>query len=59
LADYDDVILEHLLEDRRPATAEVHKQFTETLRDDLLVPVLLGAGALGPRRTTLAEDLAP
>ena len=46
LADYDDVILEHLLEDRQPATAEVYQQFTETLRDDLLVPVLLGAGAL-------------
>ena len=46
LADYNDVILEHWLEDRQPATAEVYQQFTETLRDDLLVPALLGAGAV-------------
>ena len=46
LADYDGVILEHLLEDRQPATAKVYKQFTATLREDLLVPLLLGVGAL-------------
>ena len=63
LADYDDVILEHLLEDRQPATSEVYQQFTETLRDDLLVPVLLGAGALdrGVQRLlkTLRHDTPP
>lgn len=44
LADFDDGLLEQLLEDVDPDRTEVYTHLAETLHSDLLVPVLLGAG---------------
>jgi elongation factor G len=43
LADFDDALLEQLLEDKVPATGEVFDQLTKDLREDLIVPVLIGS----------------
>ena len=42
LADFDDDLLEKLLEDVTPSTTEIFEQFSKDLADDLIVPVLLG-----------------
>ena len=44
LADFDDGLLEQLLEEVDPDKKEVYAHLSETMRADLLVPVLLGAG---------------
>lgn len=44
LADFDDGLLEQLLEEIDPDKREVYGHLADTLRSDLLVPVLLGAG---------------
>ncbi|MEX2298114.1 MAG: elongation factor G [Dongiaceae bacterium] len=44
LADFDDALLEQLLEDAVPSTEAIYAQLTKDLSDDLIVPVLLGAG---------------
>jgi elongation factor G len=44
LADFDDGLLEQLLEEIDPDKKEVYAHLAHTLHDDLLVPVLLGAG---------------
>jgi elongation factor G len=43
LADFDDDLLEKLLEDAIPPTEEVYEQLTKDLRDGLIVPVFMGA----------------
>lgn len=43
LADFDDDLLEKLLEDAVPATDEVYEQLTKDLRSGLIVPVFMGA----------------
>ncbi|MDC0033461.1 elongation factor G [Alphaproteobacteria bacterium] len=43
LADFDDNLLEQLLEDAIPPTEEVYEQLTKDLRDGLIVPVFMGA----------------
>ncbi|MDA0653628.1 MAG: elongation factor G, partial [Proteobacteria bacterium] len=43
LADFDDDLLEKLLEDAVPPTGEVYEQLTKDLRDGLIVPVFMGA----------------
>jgi elongation factor G len=43
LADFDDALLEQLLEDKVPAPAEIYGQLTKDLQEDLIVPVLFGA----------------
>ena len=43
LADFDDKLLEQLLEDSIPSKDQIYAQLTKTLGDDRLVPVLLGA----------------
>ncbi len=43
LADFDDVLLEQLLEDKIPATDEIYQQLTKDLQQDLIVPVFLGS----------------
>ncbi len=43
LADYDDKLLEQLLEDVQPSKEEIYHQLTQNLRRDLIVPVFLGA----------------
>jgi elongation factor G len=52
LADFDDKLLEQLLEDTQPSTQEIYGQITKDLQGDLIVPVLLGAAELdhGVRR---------
>lgn len=43
LADYDDKLLEQLLEDVAPLKEEIYRQLTQDLRRDLIVPVFLGS----------------
>ena len=43
LADFDDPLLEQLLEDKLPPNDEVYEHLTRDLRGDLIVPVFLGA----------------
>ncbi|MGH6934536.1 MAG: elongation factor G [Dongiaceae bacterium] len=43
LADYDDHLLEQLLEDAVPSKTEVYQQIAKDLAGDLIVPVLLGS----------------
>jgi elongation factor G len=43
LADFDDTLLEQLLEDVVPPKEEVYRHLTENLRRDRVVPVLLGS----------------
>ncbi len=43
LADFDDSLLEQLLEDVVPDKGEIYKHLTRSIRDDKLVPVFLGA----------------
>ena len=52
LADFDDKLLEQLLEDVQPSKEEIYSQLTRNLRRDALVPVFLGAAQLdhGVRR---------
>jgi elongation factor G len=52
LADFDDKLLEQLLEDVQPSKDEIYRQLTQDLRRDLIVPVFLGAAPLdhGVRR---------
>lgn len=44
LADFDDHLMEELLEDIEPPKDEVFDDLTKDLREGLIVPVLLGAG---------------
>ncbi len=44
LSDFDDALLEKLLEDIEPATEEVYQHLTKDLHGDLIVPVFIGAG---------------
>ncbi len=52
LADFDDKLLEQLLEDVQPSKEEIYRHLTQDLRRDLIVPVFLGAAQLdhGVRR---------
>jgi len=43
LADFDDKLLEQLLEDTVPDKTEIYKHLTRTVQEDKLVPVFLGA----------------
>eukprot|EP01137_Pigoraptor_chileana_P034604 Opistho-2@27410 len=47
LADFDDGLMEQLLEDKVPQTAEVYKQLTRDLQQDLIVPVFIGSAEHG------------
>jgi elongation factor G len=47
LADFDDHLLEQLLEDMVPSRDEVYGQLKSDLHKDLIVPVLLGAAEKG------------
>jgi elongation factor G len=52
LADYDDGLLEQLLEDIEPSKEEIYRHLAMNLSHDLIVPVLVGAAQLdhGVRR---------
>jgi elongation factor G len=43
LADFDDALLEQLLEDTQPSKEEIYSHLTKDLQKDLIVPVFLGA----------------
>ena len=45
LADFDDTLLEQLLEDVRPDKTEIYRHLTETIADDQIVPVMMGTAA--------------
>ncbi len=57
LADFDDTLLEQLLEDQIPATGEVYGQLTKDLREDLIVPVLFGSAEASNGITRLWKAL--
>jgi elongation factor G len=52
LADFDDKLLEQLLEDVQPSKQEIYRHLTQDLRRDLIVPVFLGSALMdhGVRR---------
>ncbi|MBL8642720.1 MAG: elongation factor G, partial [Rhodospirillaceae bacterium] len=43
LSDFDDALMEKLLEDIVPDKAEVYRQLSKDLAEDLIVPVMIGA----------------
>ena len=43
LADFDDALLEQLLEDVQPSKEEIYKHLTQDLQKNLIVPVFVGA----------------
>jgi len=47
IADFDDALLEQLLEDRVPAPTEIYAQLTRDLQQDLIVPVFFGSAEHG------------
>lgn len=52
LADFDDALLEQLLEDVQPSKDDIYRHLAQDLRGDLIVPVFLGSAHLdhGVRR---------
>lgn len=69
LADFDDALLEQLLEDVVPQNAEIYQHLTNSLRTDRIVPVFLGSAehdsgvrrllkALRHETATVAESAA-
>lgn len=57
LADFDDTLLEQLLEDKVPASQEIYEQLSKDLADDLIVPVLFGSAEQGNGITRLWKAL--
>ncbi|OUS17274.1 elongation factor G [Rhodospirillales bacterium 47_12_T64] len=47
LADFDDVLLEQLLEDEEPSSEEIYQQVSKDFGDDLVVPVMIGGAEHG------------
>jgi elongation factor G len=47
LADFDDALLEQLLEDVQPSPASLYRELAKDIKQDLIVPVLLGAADRG------------
>ncbi|GAB4394745.1 MAG: elongation factor G [Kiloniellaceae bacterium] len=57
LADFDDGLLEQLLEDKVPASEEIYAQIGKDLAGDLIVPVLFGSAEQGHGITRLLKTL--
>ncbi len=57
LADYDDALMEQILEDKTPPSADVFKLMAKELQSDLIVPVVLGSAAHGNGVTRLLKLL--
>jgi elongation factor G len=57
LADFDDTLLEQIIEDQRPMTDEVYGVATRVLQQHDLVPALLGAAASGNGILRLMKSL--
>src|SRR3546814_19041215 len=54
---FDDGLLEQLLEDKVPASAEIYEQLSKDHADDLIVPVLFGSAEQGHGITRLLKAL--
>jgi elongation factor G len=57
LADFDDDLLENLLEDVVPTTDEIYANLTKDLREDLIVPVFFGSAEQDSGITRLMKAL--
>jgi elongation factor G len=57
LADFDDGLLEQLLEDKVPPSDEIYEQISKDLAEDLIVPVLFGSAEQGHGITRLLKTL--
>lgn len=57
LADFDDDLLEQLLEDKVPPSDEIYEQIGKDLAEDLIVPVLFGSAEQGHGITRLLKAL--
>ena len=57
LADFDDTLLEQLLEDKVPASEEIYSYLGQFLAEDKIVPVLMGSAELGHGITRLLKVL--
>ncbi|NOX82954.1 MAG: elongation factor G [Alphaproteobacteria bacterium] len=57
VADFDDALMEQILEDKVPASDEIYDLMAQELREDIVVPVLLGSAAHGHGVTRLLKLL--
>jgi len=57
LADYDDALLEQLIEDKLPANTEVFELAAQVLRSHALIPAFLGSASHGNGLTRLMKAL--
>ena len=57
LADYDDALLEQLIEDKQPANAEVFDLAAQILQSHALIPAFLGSASHGNGLTRLMKAL--
>lgn len=57
LADFDDALLEQIIEDQRPLAGDVYKVATQVLQDHNLIPALLGAASHGNGIMRLMKSL--
>jgi elongation factor G len=57
VADFDDALMEQILEDKIPASDEIYDLMAQELREDVVVPVLLGSAAHGNGVTRLLKLL--
>jgi elongation factor G len=57
LADFDDALMEQILEDKVPASEDVFRLMAKELQDDLIVPVVLGSASHGNGVTRLLKLL--
>ena len=57
LADFDDHLMEEILEDKTPPNEELYDLIGKELSEDVMVPVLLGSGAHGHGITRLLKHL--
>lgn len=57
VADFDDNLMEQILEDKTPPSEEIYGLMAEELRDDMVVPVMLGSAAHGNGVTRLLKLL--
>ncbi|MFC4667677.1 elongation factor G [Seohaeicola nanhaiensis] len=57
LADFDDALMEQLIEDQTPMTADIYRVATRALQHHDLIPALLGAAAQGKGVLRLMKSL--
>ena len=57
VADFDDTLMEQILEDKAPPSGEIYELMAVELREDMVVPVMLGSAAHGNGVTRLLKLL--